>query len=91
MGEDMSDLQAKYNALLMKFIGDGILVNDNDAGMEVAKDIAAAMREKAKRNYEISFIKSLKDINFNDRPDIQNFDIDHQYYAATKRNQELSK
>lgn len=48
----MTDIQAKYNALLRKFIGDSTLVIDGDTENELAKDIAAAMKEKAKRNAE---------------------------------------
>ena len=50
----MSDLQAKYNALLRKFIGDSTLAIDGDTENELAKDIAAAMKEKARRHAEIA-------------------------------------
>lgn len=54
----MSDLQAKYNALLRKFIGDSTLVIDGDTESELAKDIVAAMREKAKRHAEVARVSN---------------------------------
>lgn len=53
-----ADLQAKYNALLRKFIGDSTLVIDGDTENELAKDIAAAMKEKAKRNAEAARVSN---------------------------------
>ena len=51
-----ADLQAKYNALLRKFIGDSTLAIDGDTENELSKDIAAAMKEKAKRNAEAYYV-----------------------------------
>lgn len=58
----MSDLQAKYNALLRKFIGDSTLAIDGDTENELAKDIAAAMKEKTKRNAEVQIGKIQKEL-----------------------------
>lgn len=45
----MSDLQAKYNALLLKFVGDRTVPTDPEAEMDIHKDIAQYMHEKNKR------------------------------------------
>ena len=45
----MTDLQAKYNALLLKFVGDNTMPKDPEAEMDIHKDIAQYMHEKNKR------------------------------------------
>lgn len=69
----MSDLQAKYNALLRKFIGDSTLVIDGDTENELAKDIAAAMKEKAKRNAEVAKVSQEAQVRVNSTFDGGNY------------------
>ena len=44
-----ADIQAKYNALLLKFVGDRTIPVDPETEMDIHKDIAQYMHEKNKR------------------------------------------
>ena len=47
-----ADIQAKYNALLLKFVGDRTIPVDPETEMDIHKDIAQYMHEKNKRIQE---------------------------------------